>query len=120
MNKFSFNADISINLNLEVDMRTSDWKCIYAELEKMSTLASAFRIQDYYKNWGQLKQDLETLSISHFSRELQNKVKEAVRRHLSKNQGRLTAIFADEPEVKTVSAVHTIIRCNTGNNQKES
>ena len=45
MNKFSFNADISINLNLEVDMETSDWKCIYAELEKMSTLASALEFK---------------------------------------------------------------------------
>ena len=119
MSKFHLNVDMLINSDIEVHLEPKDWKNVYSELEKMSTLASAFRIQDYYGNWDQLRQDMETDSMNIFSNELQTKIKEAIGLYCSNNLSSKISLSFDNPEIKTLMIIHGISHCNPKDNQRE-
>ena len=108
-----------INSDIEIDLEPKDWENVYSELEKMSTLASAFRIQDYYGNWNQLRQDMETDSMNIFSNELQAKIKEAIGLYCSNNLSNKISFSFDNPEIKTLVTVHGISYCNPKDDQRE-
>jgi len=119
MSKFHLNVDMLINSDIEIDLEPKDWENVYSELEKMSTLASAFRIQDYYGNWNQLRQDMETDSMNIFSNELQAKIKEAIGLYCSNNLSNKISFSFDNPEIKTLVTVHGISYCNPKDDQRE-